>query len=42
VSEFNDKSSDMRILCLSLMAGGVGLNLCGANHMFITDMHWSH
>ena len=21
--------------------GGVGLNLCGANHLFLLDMHWN-
>lgn len=26
---------------LSLTAGGVGLNLVAANHMFIVDIHWN-
>lgn len=40
VDDFNDANSNVRVLCLSMLAGGVGLNLCGANHMFIIDMHW--
>ena len=28
-------------MLLSLQAGGVGLNLMGANHVFILDMHWN-
>ncbi len=28
-------------MLLSLQAGGVGLNLIGANHLFILDMHWN-
>lgn len=27
-------------MLLSLRAGGVGLTLTGANHVFITDLHW--
>lgn len=26
---------------LSLTAGGVGLNLMAANHMFMVDVHWN-
>ena len=28
-------------MLLSLAAGGVGLNLIGGNHLFLTDMHWN-
>jgi len=43
VEEFNSSSSSSSpsILLLSLRAGGVGLNLVGANHLFVLDMHWN-
>ena len=28
-------------MLLSLAAGGCGLNLIGANHMFMMDIHWN-
>ena len=28
-------------MLLSLGAGGVGLNLVGANHLFLVDCHWN-
>ena len=28
-------------MLLSLGAGGVGLNLVGANHLFLLDLHWN-
>ena len=28
-------------MLLSLLAGGVGLNLVGGNHLFILDPHWN-
>ena len=28
-------------MLLSLLAGGVGLNLIGGNHVFMLDMHWN-
>jgi hypothetical protein len=28
-------------MLLSLAAGGVGLNLVGANHLFLLDLHWN-
>lgn len=31
----------MNILFLSLTAGGVGLNLVGANHLILIDIHWN-
>jgi transcription termination factor 2 len=42
VESFNDKSNtDLRVMLLSLTAGGVGLNLVGANRMFLLDIHWN-
>jgi len=41
VNEFNDPRSSKRILLLSLTAGGVGLNLIGANHLILLDLHWN-
>lgn len=41
VNEFNDPSNPKRILLLSLTAGGVGLNLIGANHLLLLDLHWN-
>ncbi|XP_075145312.1 transcription termination factor 2-like [Haematobia irritans] len=41
VTEFNNEKSRKRILLLSLTAGGVGLNLVGANHLLLIDLHWN-
>ncbi|CAG0915009.1 unnamed protein product [Notodromas monacha] len=41
VEKFNDVSSKVRVLLLSLAAGGVGLNLIGGNHLFLVDIHWN-
>lgn len=41
VNEFNDPRNPKRILLLSLTAGGVGLNLIGANHLILLDLHWN-
>ncbi|TDG46655.1 hypothetical protein AWZ03_006967 [Drosophila navojoa] len=41
VNDFNDPSNSNRILLLSLTAGGVGLNLIGANHLILLDLHWN-
>ena len=30
-----------QVMLLSLGAGGVGLNLTGANHLFLLDLHWN-
>lgn len=30
-----------QVLMLSLVAGGVGLNLTGANHLILLDPHWN-
>ena len=42
VKAFNeDKTpSSPRVMLLSLLAGGAGLNLCAANHLYIIDLHW--
>uniref|UniRef100_A0A0N4ZNG7 Helicase ATP-binding domain-containing protein n=1 Tax=Parastrongyloides trichosuri TaxID=131310 RepID=A0A0N4ZNG7_PARTI len=37
----NSDDSSVRVMLLSLKAGGVGLNLVGANHIFILDLHWN-
>jgi transcription termination factor 2 len=42
VEYFNEKKHmDIPVMLLSLCAGGVGLNLIGANHMFLFDIHWN-
>ncbi|KAJ8983650.1 hypothetical protein NQ317_019569 [Molorchus minor] len=41
VDRFNDPKDNMKIMLLSLTAGGVGLNLVGANHLFLLDLHWN-
>lgn len=41
VTEFNSARSNRRVLLLSLTAGGVGLNLVGANHLLLIDLHWN-
>ncbi|XP_011203914.2 transcription termination factor 2 [Bactrocera dorsalis] len=41
VTQFNDVNNNKRILLLSLTAGGVGLNLVGANHLLMIDLHWN-
>ncbi len=42
VIEFNKKENTyLRVMLLSLTAGGVGLNLVGANRMFLLDIHWN-
>uniref|UniRef100_A0A0N5CFN1 Helicase ATP-binding domain-containing protein n=1 Tax=Strongyloides papillosus TaxID=174720 RepID=A0A0N5CFN1_STREA len=37
----NAANSGIRVMFLSLKAGGVGLNLIGANHIFMLDLHWN-
>ncbi|CAG9859723.1 unnamed protein product [Phyllotreta striolata] len=41
IDQINDPKKPAKILLLSLTAGGVGLNLMGANHLFILDLHWN-
>jgi len=41
VEDFNKNSRGPQVMLLSLAAGGVGLNLVGANHLFLLDMHWN-
>lgn len=41
VVNFNKKSSPEKVMLLSLTAGGVGLNLVGANYLFLMDLHWN-
>uniref|UniRef100_G1SDP6 Transcription termination factor 2 n=1 Tax=Oryctolagus cuniculus TaxID=9986 RepID=G1SDP6_RABIT len=40
VEAFN-RSSGPQVMLISLLAGGVGLNLTGGNHLFLLDMHWN-
>uniref|UniRef100_A0A0N4ZFP5 Helicase C-terminal domain-containing protein n=1 Tax=Parastrongyloides trichosuri TaxID=131310 RepID=A0A0N4ZFP5_PARTI len=39
--DINDRNGGKRVMLLSLKAGGVGLNLVGANHIFMLDLHWN-
>lgn len=41
VEQFNDPNSSVKVMLLSLTCGGVGINLVGANVMFIMDLHWN-
>ncbi|KAK7079763.1 transcription termination factor, RNA polymerase II [Halocaridina rubra] len=41
VDDFNLNPKGRKVMLLSLQAGGVGLNLIGANHLFLLDMHWN-
>ncbi|KAG7085723.1 hypothetical protein E1B28_003267 [Marasmius oreades] len=36
-----DKNSGVRIILMSLKAGGVGLNLARCNHIILTDIWWN-
>ncbi|ELV14147.1 Transcription termination factor 2 [Tupaia chinensis] len=40
VEAFNH-SGGPQVMLISLLAGGVGLNLTGGNHLFLLDMHWN-
>uniref|UniRef100_A0A1Q3EX87 Transcription termination factor 2 n=1 Tax=Culex tarsalis TaxID=7177 RepID=A0A1Q3EX87_CULTA len=41
VVEFNKEGAGPKLMLLSLTAGGVGLNLVGANHLMLLDLHWN-
>ena len=41
ISEFKAPSQSPKILVISLKAGGVGLNLTVANHVFMMDCWWN-
>ena len=41
VTSFNRRDRAPHVMLLSLQAGGVGLNLVGANDLFLLDMHWN-
>ncbi|XP_026537551.1 transcription termination factor 2 isoform X1 [Notechis scutatus] len=41
VEEFNNNPKGTKVILISLLAGGVGLNLVGGNHLFLLDMHWN-
>jgi SNF2 family DNA or RNA helicase len=38
---FNRPDSQQRVLIVSLMAGGTGINLQGANHVVLFDRWWN-
>ncbi|KAJ3814435.1 DNA repair protein RAD5 [Lentinula aff. lateritia] len=41
ITAFKERSTKPKILCISLKAGGVGLNLTTANHVFMMDCWWN-
>uniref|UniRef100_A0A8B9Z7U8 Transcription termination factor 2 n=1 Tax=Buteo japonicus TaxID=224669 RepID=A0A8B9Z7U8_9AVES len=41
VEQFNNNPKGPQVMLVSLLAGGVGLNLTGGNHLFLLDMHWN-
>ncbi len=41
VDHFQDPNSDVRVFLLSLKAGGLGMNLTAANHVFHFDRWWN-
>lgn len=41
VDDFNRDHHGPKVMLLSLTAGGVGLNLVGANHLMLLDLHWN-
>ncbi|CAP24766.2 Protein CBG03965 [Caenorhabditis briggsae] len=41
VDSFNQEKGGANVMLLSLTAGGVGLNLCGGNHLIMVDLHWN-
>ncbi|XP_072500573.1 transcription termination factor 2 isoform X2 [Notamacropus eugenii] len=41
VEAFNTSCKGPQVMLISLLAGGVGLNLTGGNHLFLLDMHWN-
>ncbi|XP_006874874.1 PREDICTED: transcription termination factor 2 [Chrysochloris asiatica] len=41
VEAFNNNPRGPQVMLISLLAGGVGLNLTGGNHLFLLDMHWN-
>ena len=41
VQAFNNSTNPIRILLLSAKAGGVGLTLTGANHIFLMEPDWN-
>lgn len=41
VREFQDQDDGPQVMLLSLKAGGVGLNLTAADHVFLLDLWWN-
>jgi len=41
MNKFNENSKRPQIMLLSITAGGVGLNLTGANHVYFIEPQWN-
>ncbi|XP_055557996.1 transcription termination factor 2 isoform X1 [Falco biarmicus] len=41
IEEFNNNPKGPQVMLVSLLAGGIGLNLTGGNNLFLLDMHWN-
>ncbi|KAF5306250.1 hypothetical protein FQA39_LY08948 [Lamprigera yunnana] len=41
IEKINNPHDKVKVLLLSLTAGGVGLNLVGANRLILFDLHWN-
>uniref|UniRef100_A0A0N4ZKQ6 Helicase ATP-binding domain-containing protein n=1 Tax=Parastrongyloides trichosuri TaxID=131310 RepID=A0A0N4ZKQ6_PARTI len=41
IETLNNDPNGPKIYLLSLLASGIGVNLTGANHMFLTDLFWN-
>jgi len=41
IEDFNTNPTGINLMLLSMVAGGVGLNLIGANHLILLDLHWN-
>ncbi|CAB3361018.1 Hypothetical predicted protein [Cloeon dipterum] len=41
ISDFNEKHGRIKVLLLSLTAGGTGVNLIGGNNLILMDIHWN-
>lgn len=41
IDDFNNPKTGIKVMLLSLTAGGVGLNLVGGNRLVIIEPHWN-
>ncbi|XP_059483687.1 transcription termination factor 2-like [Neocloeon triangulifer] len=41
ITEFNEDDGRIKVLLLSLTAGGTGVNLIGGNNLVLIDIHWN-